>query len=343
MKKYIFLLFILTHTFLLKTEQVFDHLINNNLPAIAKSQTIDFDTPTDAHIFQHYKIINQNLKHVIKNGSSLLTTIHQKEITENQNGRYTFFHAQQWLWEWYEELYKMLYETKYKTSTNNFYFFRFFNCEKINLQKEEMIHQDVLKQGRIDYWKKGKSLRPRLLFLNVPLFGNTQNSVCCSVDFWHNGSDWSGLYPHGICNERIFKKFNLQTLFKKYEKKLNDLQKEHAQLTSHGHLLLLSITKQFVTDNVYMAKMCGYKNSVYIGQSSTSDVCKFIDALKQNPSQIGETDVIEFCLILTKHRSLQPTADCQVFSFNDVDTQKWTNFNQKRNTLFTQIKKDIIG
>ena len=342
MKKY-FLLFTLTQSFLLKADQVFNYLLNNNFSAIQESKKTDFDTPTDAHIFQHYKIINQNLRHAIKNGSSLLTAIHQKEVEENLKGRYTFVHAQQWFWEWYEELYKMLYEIKHKTTISNFYFSRFFNPDKIDLQKEEEIYQDILKQGRIDHWKKGKSLRPRLLFLNAPLFGNTQNLVCCSVDFWQNGSDWSWLHPHGISNETLFKKFSLQSLYKKYKIALQKLEQEHKALTSHGHILFFSMTKQFVTDNVYMARMCGYKNNVNINGQSTNNVCTFIDKFKQNPLQMGETDVIEFCLILTKHRSLQPTPACQIFAFNDVDAQKWKEFSQKREALFTQIRKDITG
>ena len=64
-------------------------------------------------------------------------------------------------------------------------------------------------------------------------------------------------------------------------------------------------------------------------------------SLSEGCYTISDTNWPEFCLVLSKDATINPSPDCHVFSFHDIETQKWADFNQKRNALFAKIKADI--
>jgi len=315
-----------------------------------------YATPTDGHLYLNYQSITQQFwtkKAYFFYGSittlidipnilNFLVDVYQKEVEENLKGRYTFFHAQKWQWEWYAELYKILYEATQKTTIKNYQFIRFNRVKPPKLEKEEEIYTTLRTYGRI---YNGTNIRRRLLFLNGPIFGNTTQLGSCTIDFWRRNDDASNLRhnTYKINNEYIFNKFNLGQLYKKYEKKLSQIQHEHTLLSNQGNLLLFSLSKNYINENVYMAQCPGLKHMALINGQLNDDVILFLETLKNNPDQLNNTDLVEFCLILTKHKTLKPSEDCKIFAFNNISDDSWNKFTEKRNRLFSKIKKDITG
>lgn len=315
-----------------------------------------YATPTDGHLYLNYQTIIQQFWTKksyyfygsittlidVPNIADFLGKVYQKEVEENQKGRYTFFHAQKWQWEWYAELYKMLYESTQKTMIKNYQFIRFNRVKQPKLEKEDKIYNTLRTYGRT---YDGTNIRRRLLFLNGPIFGNTSQLGSCTIDFWRRNDDASNLRhnTYKISNEYIFNKFNLNQLYKKYQNKLLQLQQKHMRLSNQGNLLLFSMSKNYLQENVYMAQCPGLKHTTMINGQLSDDIILFLETLKNNPDQLGNTDFVEFCLILTKHKTLKPSEDCQIFSFNSVPENAWKMFTTKRKKLFAKIKKDITG
>jgi len=292
---------------------------------------------------------NQQAKTYSSNNSLLqnlavkrcLTSLYCKELEENTKGRYTFVHAQQWKWEWFSWLYKKLYETTQHISVTNYQFLRFNRIKNSNSHKETEIYTYLKNYGRGS--DRTRLLRNRLLFLNAALFANTSELGSCSVEYWCHNDDNSHVRHNTskITSRFIFNKFDLATLYDRYQKEIADLEREHALLTRRGNLILFSLAKPLVQSHVYMARNGGYKQYVAIKTDLTDDTPAFVQELKKNPTNLSETDKIEFCLILTKDRTLRPSPELTMFTFNDIEPAKWEKFCKKRDALFDRIKRDI--
>lgn len=302
----------------------------------ACKQAQQFACGTDGHIFCNATTCLNRAQNLSQQEKNCLLAVYQKECEENQKGRYVFVHGQDFNYEWLSQLYKMLYEVTQNSSITNHEFVRFYHPTGINISKEQQRHDHLMKYG--SPYQGGTC---RALFMNAALFGRYGDTVGCfwlrrNQNYYHPSSD-----KHST--EFIFKKFNKENLFKKYKQQLDQLKAEHDKLTQNGRILVYSMTKNYVQKHVFLCGMGGHKTPVHLKNAkSTDNVCTYIDQLKNSPHNISDTDWPEFCLVLSKHETIKPSPDCQVFSFNDIDAQTWKNFNQKRDTLFAQIKKDIL-
>src|SRR3989339_634885 len=294
----------------------------------ACKQAQQFACGTDGHIFGNAQACLGRANNLSQQEKNCLLAVYQKECEENKKGRYVFVHGQDFSYEWLSQLYKMLYEATKNCSIINHEFVRFYHSTGVNISKEQQRHDNLMKHG--NPYQGGTC---RALFMNAALFGRYGDTV---QSFWlrRNNSYFyqsSGKYS----TEFIFKKFNKEDVFKKYKPQLHQLQKELFKLTQNGRILLYSMTKDYVQKHVFLCSMGGHKTPVHIKNAgATNDVCTYIDQLKNSPNNISDTDWPEFCLVLSKHETIKPSPDCHVFSFNDVETQKWSEFNQKRDNLF---------
>jgi hypothetical protein len=137
-----------------------------------------------------------------------------------------------------------------------------------------------------------------------------------------------------ITNEHLFKKMGIEQLYKKYQQALTGLQFEHSQLTSHGNLLLISLSPRFCQENVIEAPSVWSTTTIAHPNQS-------LDILRSNPNKLTSCDSRVYRLVLTRNRTLKPSDDIRIFAFNGIEPAKWAAFCKKRDNLFTQIKQDI--
>lgn len=293
-------------------------------------------TQSDGHAFVHYKDIMSYFSkdgiygtfltlHQTTDAQRCFGALYQKELEETSAGRYTFVHAQRWVWEWISTLYQTLYETATNTTIQNYRFLRFNRLNKFGKNEDSLYNQ--LKKA--DHWDD-----KRYLFMNHSLFGNTKNQGECSAGYWHRGHDYSCEKSKKFANEKLFNKFNLDKIYKKYQKELDLLQQEHAKLTTYGNLLLLSLSPKCCQENVIEAVQAW-------GQSTTDTATKTLTQLRTNPTAVTNCDSYVYRLILTRSRTLKPSDDIKIFAFNGVEPAKWAAFCKKRTELFERIKKDV--
>lgn len=253
---------------------------------------------------------------------------YDKEIEENTQGRYTFFHGQRWTHEWLTSLYKALYEAiTEQTLATQYQFLRF--KDPTSLQENEAALQQKLKKAAD--WNN-----PRYLFMNASLFGNAQNTGDCTAYYWYQNQ--SASYTR-LTNRKIVRRCGAsRTLYKKYQQELDALQTEHAALTTHGNLLLVSLSPQYCQEHVIESTI----STNYTKNSTTGKtVASNLTLLKQNPNKVTNSDSRVYRLILTRNGTLMPSDNIRIFAFNGIEPAKWKAFCTKRDALFARIKQDI--
>ncbi|MCK5632790.1 hypothetical protein KAH94_03510, partial [bacterium] len=105
------------------------YLLHKNYSNYFKILIKKTKTQSEQHIQRYEKQLlkDDKVKQVIekKEIQNFVTAIHKKEQEEQDKGRYTFVHAQQWHWHFTSDLFKKLWELQYKEIINDYHFLRF--------------------------------------------------------------------------------------------------------------------------------------------------------------------------------------------------------------------------
>lgn len=256
----------------------------------------------------------------------------RKEIAED---RYVFHHACQWKWDLAQDFYTHLYYTLQDKQVPLYRFLRFDNTTT-NLEEEKAIRKKIMRQG------EPRDLRPRLLFMNHAIFGNSDNEGSCTAQYWYENADWSRTT---ISAPDIFKKLNRPDIYEKYKEDIQKIEILHKQAENKGTWLLLSFDKKFLKNSVYAAAPCGYKTQVLIDNQNVDKVSKILTTLKTNPEKLGSrSDALEYCLALTKDLALNPEyagKDIKIYPFNTAKPKEYGEYCAKRDELMAKIKADL--
>ena len=154
--------------------------------------------------------------------------IYAQEKIEDANGHYVFFHGRQWKWNYFSDIYKQLWNlTKNDQVGENFQFLRF---------------------GKAGGFVTGLDI----LFMNSAIFGNISSYGSNTASFWLDNIDWSKNIFFNT--EYLFKQFNLENIYKKYEKEFKQLQELHAQASEKGEILLISVARKDL-NNIYLTRV----------------------------------------------------------------------------------------
>jgi uncharacterized protein YeaO (DUF488 family) len=172
--------------------------------------------------------------------------------------------------------------------------------------------------------------------MNASLFGNAQNSGDCSAYYFFNNQ--SASEPR-LTASKLFRRCGLpRSLYSKYQKELEQLKQEHAKLTQRGNILLISLSPRYCQEHVIeSAPSQNYQRIHATGQP----VLDKLTQLKKNPTKVQKSDELVYRLILLRTKTLSPSDNIRVWSFNGIEPKKWNDFCAKRDKLFALIKKDI--
>ena len=264
--------------------------------------------------------------------SGLIDTILAKEQELTNNGYYTFVHGQRWQFRLVEQWFTKLWEIRNKRSVSDFLF---IHCEKLCQTKDELNKESELRKHILQFG--GQNHREKLLFLNYAFFGNENNWCSCTAHYLLNNFSMIDIK---IRLRDVFTMLDYKKYYKAYHDELKKLEAEHTSLTSTGHLLLVGIPKNILTDCIYVSGGGGVLASSCVDGNWTNDITLIMDNLRNHPEKMKDTNIIQFCLVLTGDM-LTPDSGIKVYSYNIADPVKLANFEKKSADLFARIKKDI--
>jgi len=309
---------------------VYKHMFGS-MPCVLKTIT-----PTIQHAIVNANILANSATFSTYTRNQLYSSMIDAIITQEQEldkqGYYTFLHGQRWQFRIVEQWFTKLWEIRNKRSVNDFLF---VHCEKLyqtqdELKKESKLRKHILKHG-------GQNHREKLLFLNYAFFGNENN--WCSSSAYYLLNNYNS-FDIKITLKDVFTMLDYKTYYAKYKDELAELEDEHRALTSTGHLLLVGIPKTILTDCIYVSGGGGILAYPTIEGKMTNDITLIMNNLANHPEKILNTDVIQFCLILTGDL-LTPDSGIKVYSYNIADPVKLAHFEKKSADLFARVKQDI--
>ncbi len=303
----------------------------------------DYDFKCNTQTCQHLRqnITSRSFNHYSDVAPRLLDLVSKvnKKERKLQETHYTFFHGQRWEYQFAASLFIKLYEFK---TGNKYPEFLFAHVKKLpeNIKSEEKVHTKLLKYGQTD-----SVSRQRLLFLNYAFFANSKKPVGPPVSYNILHNDNFGFIT--ITLKQMFLWCDFEHIYEKYQDELQQLEKEHEWLSERGNLLFIAVPKDIVDKCVFSAKPGGYKKTILIKKgwlwdSKITKTSELLEAIKAG--KIQETDLQEFCLIMTnsKYGGLNPESGIKIFDFNTVEEEKWAAYKAKEDALFERIKADIL-
>ncbi|MDR3647283.1 MAG: hypothetical protein P4L22_07105 [Candidatus Babeliales bacterium] len=306
----------------IKIKPTFHDLLEcNSYPKfITDEQKLDFKTEPNQPLSKQQLILNYDkmrFKKFDKDIQNLFLLIYSQEKIEHANGYYTFVHGRHWSWNLISDIYKNLWNiTKNDNINESFQFLRFGTSDF-------EIEANVSMPGYED-----------ILFMNATIFGNLEWPSCCSPSYFLENFG-SGAQHNESHIQKIFKKFNLEQLYLKYQKQFEILSKIHSLYTSMGEMLLISIPSNKLNNNV--------------GTGSSDITTKeILDKMRNNIKSIDMNTM--FHLILGKiingkyvpnPYTNDPHNGPAIYSFHMGDEQKMEEYKELRDEIFAKIKADI--
>lgn len=266
---------------------------------------------------------------------SLLDNITAKERELAKQGYVSFVHGQRWQFQIIEQWYTQLWEVRYQRNVSDYMFIHCITpCDDPKqLEKERNFRKYILDHGR-----ENETIRLKLLFLNYAFFGNEQRLGSSSAEYILNNSNNRSIK---VSLKDVFEMLEYGIYYDRYKQELEDLEQEHEALNAYGNLLLLGVPKAILPECVYFAENGGYKKTILIpGHGQTDGILTIIDTLRNHPDRLQNSNLLEFCLILTDDM-LTPDSGIKVYSFNMADPIRFAQFQQKSANLFARIKNGI--
>ena len=306
----------------------------------------DSSSQTTSHFATNYPTIMQQFgKTLLSNPEAVtfLEKIFNQEKKEIAEDRYIFYHACKWDGDFTQDLYTHLLYTLHDKPIPPYRFLR-FNKDPLTTtykdSKELNTRNELLLQGA----KTSNGQNKKLLFLNHALFGNVKEQGSCTLEYWFTNRGGNYHYVKKT-SEDIFSKLNQPDLYKKYQKDVEYLEKLHAQAENNGTFLLLSFSPEFLEQTIYSAEPGGFLKHVTIDNQKTRNVATILETLKKSPQKLGESsDRIEYCLVLTKDRALNPEyagKDIKIYPFNMAKPKEYNEYCAKRDELMAKIHTDL--
>lgn len=271
----------------------------------------------------------------------LITEIILKEQELDKKGYYTFVHGQRWSYQLPEEWFTKLWALINNKQVDDF-IFAHVKPLPTDQESEKETRERILLEGRKSALFTIDPDRARMLFMNAGFFYNESQLFSNTAHYvTHNANANRHIF---IALQTVFKYLDMDHVFHKYKKELNALEERHNKLSSFGNTLLIAVPKEKINDVAFVAAPGGYKKTVSIeGMGQTSDMHLIMDTLQTNPLKVANFDQNEFCLLMTadKHGGLNPESGIKFFQVNTVNPERWQEFKEKEQALFTKIAQDI--
>jgi len=352
------------HHGLVSPEDAFRRIIEKKkiLKDIISTMDAYKDIPSSNHIRKYsYGLANLKLDKINNNEFKRLLIECCKTEQEAVDKDEIFYHGRRWRYKFLSDVYSMLYSHQTDNPLIDFIFThlveqgvrgsqKFIDNEK---QKREQLlkegnpfpilthssihHASLSEQKRAAMEQMASfGARQSLLFLNKFLFGNINKRGSCTMAYVLEDSNVGRI---DFSLKDIFSMFGYADVYSEYEKELDDLQKEHDQLSQCGELLQILVPKNIVDKCVYYTTSGGPKKSFRMPDgSTTTDVKMILDDLDKNPE-----DIVEFALINTQDEfgGLNPSSGIKIFSRGLFDAAKMAAFQNKLKLLFVRIKKSL--
>jgi hypothetical protein len=312
---------------------IYKHMFGS-LPTTA----LPYITPTLRHAIENANILAASSTFTTcttqQRCSILIDTILSKEQELDSKGYYTFIHAQRWQFRIVEQWFTKLWEVRNKRTVSDFIF---AHCEKPCKTKADQAKEMTLRKDILAHCT-GEYHREKLLFLNYAFFGNENLSSSSSAHYLLNNFSAIDIK---ISLQDIFSMLDYQKYYNAYRQELEALEEEHKKLSTNGHLLLVAVPKTKIEDCVYISGSGGVQKWTYIDGNMTKDVELTMDTLRNCPEKISDSNIIQFCLILTGD-ILTPDSGIKVYSYGLADPEQLAAFDKKSDELFARIKNDIL-
>lgn len=294
-------------------------------------------TPTELHALTNANLLASSsvfsMYSTNKQRLTLIDNILNKENQLNQQGYYTFLHGQKWNFHLVEHWYTRLWEIKNAYSAGEFLF---VHCKKTCTDTNELDKARQLRYRILN--GEGAKNRDKILFLNYAFFGNDGRLGSNSADYLLSNSNALHI---NVSLKDIFTLLDYSKYYKRYEKELKKLEKEHKAISSYGHLVLVAVPKNKISDYVYLSGPGGVPEYTAINGQPTNDIALIMDTLTHSPEKISNSDVIQFCLVLTDD-ILTPTSGLKMYSYNLANQSALNEWQKKSDNLLARIRKDIM-
>lgn len=298
-------------------------ITSTEMHALANASTLVSST-----VFSVYSTNKQRL--------ALIDAILNKENELYQQGYYTFIHGQKWEFHLVEHWYTRLWEIKTSSNAGDFIF---VHCKKPCTDKTGLNLARQLRKKIVQYGEDGSGIRDKVLFLNYAFFGNDGRLGSNSADYLISNSN---ALPINVSLKDIFTMLNYEKYYNRYEKELQDLEKEHKTISSYGHLILVAVPKNKISDYVYLSGPGGVMEHTVINGQYTNDIALIMDTLTHSPEKISNSDVIQFCLVLTDDM-LTPSSGLKMYSYNLANQTALAEWQKKSDAIFSRIRAEIIN
>ena len=321
-----------------------DDIYNNFNPA---TDQIKFSSPSIAHISnkiilkdikirvktdEFWNEISENINH--HDTKILIQKIIQKESDLSKN-KAVFYHAQNRTFLLPQDVYKKINLILFKKTIKTIVLLRIPNKES---QKYKSV-KDFLEKFNYEINDDDEVIKSLLLSVNPTIFGNTAYDETgeSSLEYFLascNANETNAL----LFTQNIFKYFNIEEIYFKYEKQLNELYEflKSNEKNKTGILLQISIPLNEINQFIYQAEPWGKPclNSLPI----TSLLTQYLSRSFINQNNSKKIDQLQFRVLLND-KFLQ-NKNIKIFRyFNKTSNIKI--YKEKLNILFKNLEQDI--
>ncbi len=205
-------------------------IINNKIVVYFLGKTKE-KTQSEQHLKSHYNLLDKSMEKDLLNNNTvrcMINKIHTKEQEEQDKGRYTFVHAQQWHWHFTADLFKKLWELQYNEIINDYQFLRFEAKNSKNKKNEIKKRTNAINDN--DRYTIYMQKRADRLFMNHAIFGNLGNSGSFSMRYFLENFDRSNI---NYSVEELFETLDLKKFYQKYETQFEQLRKLHEESSQY--------------------------------------------------------------------------------------------------------------
>lgn len=252
----------------------------------------------------------------------------QQEATEKMNGKFCFWRAETMTKLLHALVAKTLYNcTSTKKCPDNYYPLRATALIKDGLCSES--YRGWLRKNN-PAWNDSP-----LIYMNYALFANSTEWGSSTPKLLDLNMNW---VPEKNSLEIIFNTFKCEATYKKYEKRIRELEEAAAKCPC-GFLLMLVFNESQIYDYTYVCHVAGRHRTVNIDGTRRRNVVKILKALTEKPESIRDnTDRVEFCAIFGDIFGPESKNPINIKWYVVESMKPWL---KKLNTLLSEIEAEL--
>lgn len=269
--------------------------------------------------------------------TNMINRVCQLEKEFEAQGYQTFYHGRSWEWNFANDMWRMLCALKANAvDMPDIVALRYRTGQETSATLQA-YRADLMANGPDNYGGTGTTASGKdaeITCMNRTILTNSSSDAICTGSYFLDNCSMalSGNALRYV--EQMFKDHNMHAIYLKFESQIKDLAKEHHKTSHRGELLCIAVRKDCLDEMVYVS--CGFGNKDL--EAVTSKFLKEKQAKAiSDPLEI-EDEQSYFCFAVSDIPG-EYGDKYMIKSLHNADPVKYAAYNQKLNSLFTDMKK----